>query len=150
MEKNKIRLISAISAFILFPVWLSGQCDTDSVLDKCASNLGSFNYIRSFVVQANPRKKEISKNKFIFSKGSSYLMIPCQSDPENKIIITLYNKDHTLIASSYDETLNKHYPILKYTCSSAGVYYINASLTGKRNGCGIFIVGFSRDTAILN
>jgi hypothetical protein len=150
MERKAKRLITIISVLILIPAWLNGQCDTDAFLDKCASNLGSFNYIKSFTVQANPRKKERSESKFIFSKGSSYLMIPCQSDPESKMVITLYDKDHNLIASSYDETTKKQYPVLKYPCSSAGVYYIKATFKGKRNGCGICIVGFSRDSTVLN
>jgi hypothetical protein len=144
---QKIRLFFfLVTGLFLFPAYSSGQCESDAFLDKCASNLGTYNYIKSFVASANPRKKASSEFTYVFSKGSTYMMIACTENSGNgKMVISLYDRDHNLIASTYDEKTKKYYPDLQYPCSATGVYYIKATIEGTKNGCGLCILGFSKD-----
>lgn len=139
-------LFILLTGLFLFPAYSSGQCDSDEFLDNCASNLGTYNYIKSFVVNANPRKQGNPEFKYVFSKGSTYMMIACTENTGNgKIVISLYNRDHNLIATTYDEKTKKYYPDLQYPCSSTGVYYIKATIEGTKSGCGLCILGFTKD-----
>jgi hypothetical protein len=145
IKKINLFLILVISAFLI-PVNLSGQCDSDAFLDKCAQNLGTYNYIKSFVAYANPRKKANSEFTYVFSKGSTYMMLACTENESNgNMVISLYDRDHNLIASNYDEKTKKIYTDLLYPCPSTGVYYIKATFQGTKNGCGLCILGFSKD-----
>ena len=144
-KKIRLFLFLGISLF-LFPVNSSGQCESDAFLDKCASNLGTYNYIKSFVTYANPRKKTSTEFTYVFSKGSTYMMLGCtENASKGKMVISLYDRDHNLIANTYDEKTMKYYPDLQYPCSATGVYYIKATIEGTKSGCGLCILGFSKD-----
>ena len=146
MKKN-IRLILLIVIGVsLFTKYSFGQYETDVFLDKCASNLGTYNYINSFISYAHQRKKATTEYSYIFSKGSSYMMVACTENASGgKMVISLYDRNHNLIASTYDEETKKYYPDLLYPCSATGVYYIKATFEGTKNGCGMCILGFSKD-----
>jgi len=144
--KNKKLLFLLNLCFMLFPLISAGQCDNDIFLDKCATNLGSFNYIKSFSLNARPKKKASSEFSYVFSKGSSYMLIVCNENSDGgEMRINLYDREHNLIASTYDEKTNKRFPNLIYSCSATGVYYIKASIEGTKKGCGMFILGFNKD-----
>jgi hypothetical protein len=146
MGKNKKLLLLLLLCTILFPLISDGQCDTDIFLDKCATNLGSFNYIKSFSLNARPKKKAYSEFSYVFSKGSSYMLIVCNENSDGgEMLINLFDREHKLIASTYDEKTKKHFPDLIYSCSATGVYYIKASYEGTKKGCGMFILGFNKD-----
>jgi hypothetical protein len=146
IRKNFIILLFLAFCSLLIPVKTFSQCDSDSFLDKCAQNLGTYNYIKSFVAYANPKKKANSEFTYVFSKGSTYMMLACIENASNgKMVINLYDRDNNLIASTYDEKTNKYYTELEYPCSATGVYYIKATIEGKRSSCGLCILGFSKD-----
>jgi hypothetical protein len=146
MEKNKKLLILLLICTTLFPLISDAQCDTDIFLDKCATNLGSFNYIKSFSLTARPKKKANSEFSYVFSKGSSYMLIVCNENSDGgEMLINLYDREHNLIGSTYDEKTKKHFPDMIYSCSATGVYYIKASYEGAKKGCGMFILGFNKD-----
>jgi len=135
-----------VTSLFLFPAYSSGQCESDEFLDKCASNLGTYNYIKSFVVNANPRKNANPEFKYVFSKGSTYMMIACTENSDHgRMVISLYDREHNLIATTYDEKTKKYFPELQYPCSATGVYYIKATIEGAKNGCGLCILGFTKD-----
>ena len=141
----KLYLLLIIS-LIIFPALSFGQCDTDVFLDKCSSNLGTYNYIKSFVTNANPQKKTNPEFSYVFSKGSTYIMIACtENEAGGNLIISLYDRNHYLIASTYDEKTKKYYNELQYPCSATGVYYIKATFEGTKKACGMCILGFSRN-----
>lgn len=146
MKKNKeLKLLLILCAW-LFPLISFGQCNTDAFLDKCASNLGTFNYIKSFSINASPRKRANSENSFVFSKGSTYILIACKENSVGgTMIINLYDRNHNLIGSTYDEKTKKHCADMRYSCSSTGVYYIKVAFEGTKKGCGMCILGFNKD-----
>jgi hypothetical protein len=144
-KREKISLLMIMS-LMLFPKFLSGQCTDDVFLDKCAANLGTFNYIKSFVAYANPRKKANNEYTYVLSKGSTYIIIICDENINGgKMDISLYNMNHDLIASTYNEIEKKHYQIIQFPCSATGVYYLRATFEGTKKGCGLCILGFNKD-----
>jgi len=143
MKKSRILLLFAA---MLFPGIGYGQCETDLFLDQCASCLGTYNYIKSFNVAASARKKAAPEYSYVFSKGSKYMLIVCdQHAGEGKMIVSLYDRDHNLIASTYDVAEDQYYPSMIYTCSTTGVYYIETSIQGSKSGCGLCILGFTKE-----
>jgi hypothetical protein len=146
MWENKKLLLLLLVCVTLFPLISAGQCDSDAFLDKCATNLGSFNYIKSFSLNTRPKKKAYSEFSYVFSKGSSYMLIVCnENSDEGEMLINLYDREHKLIACTYYEKTKKHFPNLVYSCSATGVYYIKASIEGTKKCCGMFILGFNKD-----
>lgn len=146
MKKNKELKILFFLMVLLFPVSVFGQCDTDLFLDRCASNLGTYNYIKSFSITASPRKKAIPEYSYVFSKGSTYMLIVCDENVKGgRMIVSLYDREHKLIASTYDEKNNKYYTDLLYPCEATGVYYIRATFEGSKGGCGMCILGFNKE-----
>ena len=73
-------------------------------------------------------------------------MISC-SDKESKgrVVLNLYDTNHTLIASTYEKETGKYFSELIYNCSTAGVYYIGIEYEGQKAGCGLCILGFNRE-----
>jgi hypothetical protein len=141
----KLLQLLVLSAF-LFPGSIFGQCENDLLLDKCASNLGTYNYIRSYEVKDYPRRKANSEFSYVFSKGSTYIMLPCtENSTSGKMIISIYDRDHKLLASTYDENIQKYYADLQYPCSVTGLYYIRATFKDTKRGYGTCILGFNRD-----
>ncbi len=144
-ERRGLRILIVL-ATLFYSGSLFGQCDTDIFLDKCASNLGTFNYIKSFSVNASSRKKAIPEYSYVFSKGSTYMLIVCDQNVNGgRMVVTLYDREHKLIASTYDEKNNKYYSDLTYPCEATGVYYIRATFEGSRSGCGMCILGFNKE-----
>ncbi len=143
-----VRNIKALllSAFILGSVNVYGQCDSDMLLDQCAHNLGTYNYIKSFSMKASSHRKSNHEYSYVFSKGSNYLIIVCDQNLKGgKMIVNLYDREHNLIGSTFDEKENKYYPELRYSCETTGVYYIKASFEGSKGGCGMCILGFNKE-----
>lgn len=141
----KLMQLLVLSTF-LFPKSLFGQCESDILLDKCASDLGTYNYIRSYKVNAYSRRKADSEFSYVFSKGSTYIMLPCTENSDyGKMVISIYDRDHKLLASTYDENTRKYYSDLQYPCSVTGLYYIKATFKDTKRGYGTCILGFNRD-----
>lgn len=142
---KRVYILLVISIFF-FPQFLYCQSDTDVFLDKCASSLGTYNYIKSFITNARPKKKSNPEFSYIFSKGSTYIMIACTENMAGgEMIISLYDRNHSLIATSYDSKSKKYYPDLQFPCSATGVYYIKTTFEGAKSGSGMCILGFSKD-----
>jgi len=122
---------------------VSGQCQSDEFLDNCASKLESYTFIKAFNVELN--KGASDEFSYVFSKGSSYLIIVCdQNVSGSKMIVNLYDRNHKLIASSYNSKTKTHYPDILYPCTATGVYYLDASIEGGNEGCGVTILGFMK------
>jgi hypothetical protein len=146
MKKEKKFWMLIIICALLIPRVASGQSESNVLLDKCASSLGTYNYIKSFNINFSPWKKANSEFSYVFSKGSTYILIVCNENTSGgKLILSLYDRNHNFIASTYDEKSMKHYPELLYPCSATGVYYIKASFEGTRRGHGLCILGFKNN-----
>ena len=121
------------------------QCATDAFMDKCAGNLGSFTFIKSMNVELGKGKELQAEQSYVFSKGSNYMLIVCDENVSgNKMIVNLYDRNHKLIASSYNKSTKKHYPSFTYPCSATGVYYIESVFENDKGGCGVNILGFTK------
>jgi len=146
MKKTKQSSILLLLVAMLFPNIGYGQCDTDLFLDQCAQNLGTYNYIKSFNISVTSRKKAYPEYSYVFSKGSKYMLIVCDEFMvEGKMVVNLYDREHNLLASSYDAENDKYYPNLIYSCSTTGVYYIQTTFLGSKGGCGLCILGFTKE-----
>ncbi|MCP4311690.1 MAG: hypothetical protein GY790_10540 [Bacteroidetes bacterium] len=142
--KGKIKLM-VILGMLMTSFIAYGQCGSDEFLDDCSSTLGSHTFIKAFNVELKPKKKENVEYSYVFSKGSNYMIIGCDQNLKgNRLIVSLYDRSHKLIASSYDRKTKKHYPDMVYPCSATGVYYIEATLEGSGQGCGVIILGFNK------
>jgi hypothetical protein len=146
MKKEKTLWLLLLVLCLIIPRVSFGQSDSDELLDKCAGNLGTYNYIKSFRVNSGLWKKVNSEYSYVFSKGSTYIMIACnESTDKGKMIISLYDRDNKLIASNYDENTKSYYSDLLFPCSATGVYYIRISFEGMKRGHGICILGFNKE-----
>jgi hypothetical protein len=146
MKVKKELKILILSVFFLGSFSAFGQCDTDIFLDECAHGLGTYNYIKSFSIKASSHKKSNPEYSYVFSKGSTYMLIVCdQNLIGGKMILKLYDREHNLIASTFDEKDHKYYTDLRYSCEATGVYYIQASFEGSKGGCGMCILGFNKE-----
>lgn len=130
----------------LIPGVTFGQCGTDDFLDKCASQLGTYNYIKSFTVDVRAGRKNNNENSYVFSNGSKYMLIACDENVVGgKMIMNLYDRNHNLISSTYDQVNNKYYSNLVYQCLATGVYYIKITFDKAKKGCGLCIIGFNKE-----
>ncbi len=120
-----------------------GQCQTDEFLDNCASRLESFTFIKAF--NTSMTKTGAEEFSYVFSKGSNYLIIVCdQNNAGERMIVSLYDRNRKLIASSYNPKTKTYYPDILYPCTATGVYYLEAKLEGAKGGCGVTILGFMK------
>lgn len=121
------------------------QCSSDAFLDNCSSALEDFTFVKSFNYE-NPKGGKKNEYSYVFSKGSMYRIVVCDENiADNKMIISLFDRNHKLIASSFDKKTKKHYPTLNYPCSATGVYYIEYTFQGDKAKCGINILGFNKN-----
>jgi len=138
-----------INMFIVFGMLytfnVSAQsCGTDAFLDNCAPSLGDFTFIKFFKVNI---EKEGTKKKvsYVFSKGSTYRIVICDEGVKGKEMkVKLYDRNKKLIASNYLSSSRKYFPILNYTCTATGVYYVESSFKPSKKGCGVIILGFNK------
>lgn len=146
---RKIVFLSIVIVNVLFvnTTAVYGQCSSDEFMDKCASTLGGFTFIKSFEVLSSKNVKE-SPNDFsyVLSKGSTYMIIICdQNVAGNKMVVELYDRNKKLIASNFNKQTKKFYPSLSYPCGATGVYYIESYFeNGKQATCGVNILGFNK------
>ena len=135
--------IVLLLTIVMSSVNIFGQCDSDEFLDKCASGLETYTFIKAFNV--NMKKTEKVEYSYVFSKGSSYMIIVGdQKVPGQRMIVNLYDRNHKLIVSSFNKKSNTFYPNLVYPCSATGVYYMEATFEGAKGGCGVCILGFKK------
>lgn len=132
-------------ACILVTGVVSAQCSSDAFMDNCSNALDDFNFIKSFEY-SNPKGGAKAEYSYVFSKGSTYRIVVCDENiAGNKMIISLYDRNHKLIASNFDKASKKVFPALTYPCSATGVYYIEYSFQGDKAKCGINILGFTKN-----
>ncbi len=147
MVKKKIKWKSYfLSIGIMFSLSAAqAQCSSDAFMDNCSNLLDDYTFIKSFEF-SNPKGGVKNEYSYVFSKGSSYRIVVCDENiANNKMVISLYDRNHKLIASNFDKASKKIFPALTYPCSATGVYYIEYSFQGDKSKCGINILGFTKN-----
>jgi|ERR1035437_2615899 hypothetical protein len=142
--KTKISLlfIIATAPFIL-SLTSGNDCGSDAFIDKCAPALGDYTFIKTFNIDVSKSKEKKIEFSYVFSKGSNYRIVICDQNTDgNKMIVNFYDRNKKLIASNYMKSSKKFFPTLNYTCSATGVYYVESSFEGGKDGCGANILGF--------
>lgn len=140
-----------LSLFLIFAFSYSfkssvkpGDCDTNKLMETCASELDDYVYIKSFDISTKKEEDKVEYS-YVLSRDVTYRIITCEMDVEKRaMIINLFDRAHKLIASNYLKSSKKIIPILNYQCSATGVYYVEASFERKNGGCGINIIGFKK------
>jgi hypothetical protein len=118
------------------------DCGSDAFIDKCAPSLGEYTFIKTFNIDVN-KSGDKFEFSYVFSKGSNYRIVICdQNNDGNRMIVNFYDRNKKLIASNYLKSAKKFFPVLNYTCSATGVYYVETSFEGGKSGCGANILGF--------
>lgn len=129
---------------LIIPQLAHGQCDSDAFMDNCASKLETYTFIKAF--NTSMKKTDVVEYSYVFSKGSTYMIIPCDQElAGSRMIVNLYDRNHQIIASSYNEKTKTFYPDLQYPCSATGVYYMEVTFEGSKGGCGICLLGFKKN-----
>ena len=115
------------------------QCDDENFLDKCSGELNGFTFVKSF---ESSGKQEFS---YVFSKDHNYILTVCdQVTGGGRMIVSLYDRSHKLLLSSYNKPGKKYYPSVSFKCTATGVYYIETSFDENAKGCGVSILGFKK------
>ncbi len=123
----------------------TAQCESDEFLDKCASTLDRYTFVKAFNLSSESSRSRTSEFSYVFSKGSSYLIVICDQEIRGRrMVLNLYDRNHSLIASSYNKKTKKHYPDLLYPCPATGVYHMEAVFEGSGPSCGVVILGFDK------
>jgi len=149
MKKSGIIILLLIFGLLSVTSKNYGQCGSDQFLDNCVSSLDTYTFIKAFNVQLKKKKEDNVLYSYVFSKGSTYMVINCDQEiPKQRMIINLYDRNHKLIASSYDSKRRKHYSEILFPCEATGVYYIKAQFEGSKGGCGVCILGFDKKKVI--
>ena len=149
--KKSINVVICILIFTFhFSLFTSAfaQCTSDAFLDKCASSLGEFTFIKSFNISIDKKSSDSKyEYSYVFSKGSTYKIIICDENINgNKMIVTLFDRNHKMIATNFNKASKKFYPLFSYPCSATGVYYLEVTFENGKEGCGVNILGFSKQS----
>lgn len=120
------------------------NCDTDQLMENCASELDDFVFIKSFdIVTSNSENKV--EYSYVLSRDATYRIVICEMDATEKtMVVNLFDRSHKLIASNQIKASKKIFPILTYQCAATGVYYLEAHFEQKNGGCGLNIIGFKK------
>lgn len=136
-------LLTLIVASFMLSLTPGNDCSSDAYLDKCAPALGDYTFIKSFNIDISKSGDKKTEFSYVFSKGSNYRIVICDQNPDgNKMIVNFYDRNKKLIASNYMKSSKKFFPTLNYFCSATGVYYVESSFEGGKDGCGVNILGF--------
>lgn len=122
-----------------------GQCSSDSFYDDCSTHLGNALLIKAFNIESASFNKgeNYTTYNYVFSKGTTYIITSCDVE-NNNMIIELYDRNKNLIVSNYDKNSRKFYKKIAYPCAATGVYYLKYKFKKNTNGCGISMLGFTK------
>jgi len=130
------------------------ECEYGSFINACEQRLIDYTFVKdhmflkAYIVNTEVLKREGENGKieypYLFSKGTDYKLVVCDGQyNECRIIVSIYDKRHKLIASNYDEKTGRwYYSGIRYMCKSSGIYYINFTFYGEGKGCGAGVLGF--------
>ena len=143
-----VKSISGLVLLLLLAQFISsftstGNCDVDAMVDKCGSSLGDYTFIKTFGVDIKKSGEKPTEFSYVFSKGSNYRIVICDQNIDgNRMIVNFYDRNKKLVASNYLKSSKKFFNLLNYTCSATGVYYVESTFEGGKEGSGVNILGF--------
>ena len=141
----RLKILSFVLVSVCTASLVKGQCNFDQQEQNCKDHFAGSGgkYLKSYTIDFSQSQNLKSiVQKYIFSKGSSYFMSLCSDDG---MYVTMYDKAHKMVATSYDPRTKKHYPAMSFKCTSTGMYYFHFSFVGnKKDGCGVAVMGYDR------
>lgn len=100
----------------------------------------NFIHQHTFDLKKANSKGEIEET-FIFTKGKLYMMnVSNYKGQEKNIIVELYDQKGTLVATNYNASTERFWPI-GYVCKDSGVHTLKFKFIGTTNHCGICVIG---------
>lgn len=141
------KILAILSLFLGLGIFTSfAQCNAMQHKNTCVGQLADgFTFIKSYILD----NKKINKNgeieySFVFSKGTLYMLTIANNLGESSgVEITLYDPTRKKLASNYDASSDKFYPI-GYPCKSTGVHYMTFKFKDGQEPCGLSVLGFKR------
>jgi len=118
------------------------DCDDEDFLDECASEITGYKFLKANKISVSGGDNATVELSNVFSKGSTYILTACKGG--TNMIVTLYDRKHKKIMSSYNKGKKKYYPSISYKCKATGVYYLKYEFEKGAAGCGVGIVGFKK------
>lgn len=100
----------------------------------------NFTHKHTFDLSKANSKGEL-QNTYIFNKGKLYMLnVSNYKGQEKNIIVELYDQNGVLVATNYNSTTKRFWPI-GYVCKESGVHTIKFRYIETTNFCGICVVG---------
>ncbi len=128
------------------------QCNNKNFLNHCASALDQYNFQKAFKINKAILQRSDSLNRvqyeYKLKKNTRYKFVVCNGQPNNKLIVELYNQDHKLIKTNYKPKSEAYYSAIDFYCPSSGLYhityYFEKKVPEKSKICGVGILGYQR------
>lgn len=147
MKKAFIYLI-----MVFITQWGFSQCHNKAKVEKCASKLGDFKFLKAYEINTDKFKsgdKNIKKEfSYVFSKNTMYKLVLCDGSTDGNIsmIANIYDTNRKLKISSYDKKKKKKYSQIGYQCTATGIYYMSFSYVGVKppSDCSLCVLGFKK------
>lgn len=145
---KKLRAVSKYMLMIVGIILLSstslanGDCDDVDFLDDCATQIQGYKYLKANKVNVEETGKSVELSS-VFSTGSTYILTACSGGPG--MMVTLYDRTKKKIMNNYNSAKKSYYPSITYKCNATGVYYIKYEFENGAAGCGVGIIGFTKN-----
>jgi hypothetical protein len=124
-------------------------CSDEDFIDLCAESLKEYQFLKANKVTLTGGSKTEDSPKaeysHVLSANTSYIITTCNGAGEgSEMIVELYDRNHVLVMSSYDQQKKKYYNAITFNCTATGVYYFAYFFRGIENGCGIGMLGMKQ------
>ena len=145
---KKLRAISKYMLMIVGIILLSSasntnvDCDDVDFLDDCAAQIQGYKYLKANKVNITEEGNSVELSS-VFSTGSTYILTACSGGPG--MMVTLYDRTKKKIMNNFNSAKKTYYPSITYKCNATGVYYIKYEFENGGVGCGVGIVGFTKN-----
>ncbi|MCI5056093.1 MAG: hypothetical protein MRY83_08295 [Flavobacteriales bacterium] len=133
-------------AVLLIVTGVQAQCDKSGVLglySQCTGVSDNYTLTKSLDFNNSMFKYggEQLEYKYMFTKGSTYLISICPDDMgHDNLVVEVYNRNKNLVASSFVKSRNKFYKKIFFPCSASGSYYLRYYYKNKKPSCAVSVV----------
>lgn len=132
IKTSTIRLVLCFLSVVLFPAIGIGQkSQTSQSVPNKDLYLKAFK-VRSGVSFTQGGVTSVNEFAYVLSKGVSYVLTSTQADnPNVKMKMQLFDRNHKLLATNFDENKKKFYAAMQYKCTTSGLHYLAFSCEGS-------------------
>jgi hypothetical protein len=118
-------------------------CNAEELGNNCISRLTpDFNFIRKYKLESEVTKDKLEYS-YMFVSKTQYIVTICDPDINaSGITVNIFDSQRNLVASSKNNT--QTISAIAYTCSAAGIYYIQYNFEKASSICGGSALGFKR------